>query len=192
MSVVDLQCFCGAFKGNLQVGPNKRSFHVHCLCRDCQNFATFLKNEDKILDQHGASELFQTYPAYMKVTQGKENLTCIQFKENSLIRWYTSCCNAPVANTMPNARMPFIGLSVKLMNFSSEEDKAKAIGPVSMKAFGRSARGSKPKDAYDKFPKSFMPKVLKFMLLGFLGSKHKPSPFFKGKDPVVKPKVLAT
>jgi len=190
MDTVDLECFCGVTKGELQVVSNKKSFHVHCLCKDCQSFASYLDNEDKILDEYGGSELFQTYPAYMKITQGAENLACIQLKEKSLMRWYTSCCNTPVANTMTSAKMPFMGLSIKFMKFASEEDKLRILGPVIMKAFGKSARGEKPHDAHDTFPKLFMPRILKFMLMGFLYSKYEPSPFFAGRKPVYVPKVL--
>ncbi len=49
---VDLECFCGKPKGQLNVISNKKSFHVHCLCKDCQKFASILDNEDKILDAH--------------------------------------------------------------------------------------------------------------------------------------------
>lgn len=150
----------------------------------------YLNNEDKILDQHGASALFQTHPAYIKVTEGKENLACLQLKKNSLMRWYTSCCRMPVANTMVSARMPFAGVSVKLMKFSTTEEMQKTLGPVVMKAFGRSARGEGPEDAHDTFPKSFMPRILGFMAKGILLGKHKPSPFFENGKPVVASKVI--
>lgn len=182
MKLVSLECKCGSLNGELKVVSNKKSYHIHCLCSDCQSFATYLQNEDKILDKFGGSELFQTYPAYIKITKGKEN---------SLMRWHTSCCNMPIANTMTSASVPFVGLSVKLMKFSSEEEKLNILGPVILKSFGKSARGTKPLDAYDTFPKSYMLKMLRFMLVGWLGSKNKPSPFFTGNNPVSKPKVLA-
>lgn len=191
MNTVDLECFCGSFQGTLSIVSNKKSFHVQCLCSDCQSFASYLGNEDKILDQYGASELFQTYPVYLKFKKGIENLVCIQLKENGLMRWYTSCCNTPIANTMTSAKVPFAGVSVKIMKFASEEDKLETLGPVILKAFGKSARGVKPQDAYDTFPKSFIPRILKFMLVGFLTSKYKPSPFFKDGRSVVTPKVIS-
>lgn len=187
---VKLECFCGKLKGNLQVVSNKSSLHVQCLCKDCQNFASYLKNEDKILDEHGASELFQTYPAYINIEDGIEHLTCIKLKEKGILRWHTSCCNTPVANTLASPKMPFAGISVKLMKFNSEEEKAKILGPIIMKAFGKSARGVKPPDAYDTFPKTFLPKIMKFMFIGYLKSKHQPSPFFKNGLPTVVPKVI--
>lgn len=189
---VDLECFCGAVKGKLQIVSNTKSFHVHCLCTDCQNFAAILGNEDKILDEYGGSEIFQTYPANIKITEGKTKLSCLQLTEKSLIRWYTSCCKTPVANTMTSAKIPFAGVSVKLMKFASAAEKQKILGPVIVKAFGRSARGKKPADAHDTFPITFMPRILKFMLMGFLGSKSQPSPFFVDGAPVVTPQVVGS
>lgn len=191
MNIVKLECFCGKLKGTLNVVSNKKSFHIHCLCSDCQNYASYLGNEEKILDQYGGSEIFQTYPAYLQITEGTENLACIKLKENGLLRWHTSCCNTPVANTMTSAKVPFAGISIKLMKFTSDEDKQKTLGPVVMKSFGKDARGTVPQDAHHTFPKSFMPRILKFMFVGFLGSKNKPSPLFKDGRPVVIPKVLS-
>jgi hypothetical protein len=188
---IDLQCSCGAMGGHLEVHSSKMSFHVHCLCRDCQAYAVHLGNEEKILDQFGGSELFQTYPSYLKITQGAEHLACLRLKEDGLMRWHTSCCNMPIANTMASPKVPFIGVSVKLMKFASDQEKQEVLGPVVMKAFGRSARGQKPEDVHDTFPRSFMPKILKFMALGFLGRRNNPSPFFKEGKPTVKPLVLA-
>jgi len=65
-NVINLSCTCGAVKGKLNV-VNSSFFHVHCLCCDCQSFASHLNNEEKVLDEHGGTELFQTYPENMKV-----------------------------------------------------------------------------------------------------------------------------
>lgn len=140
LNIVDIECACGELKGKLEIVP-KHSFHVHCLCSDCQSFAAYLKKEDEILDQYGGSEIFQTYPCYIKINQGKEKLTYTQLKPKGLLRWYTSCCNTPVANTMSSPKIPFAGVSVKLIKFSSDKEKHKVLGPVVMKAYGKSARG---------------------------------------------------
>lgn len=186
---INLACACGAVKGTLNIVPNS-FFHVHCLCADCQRFAENLGNEDKILDEHGGSELFQTYPKYMTFNEGEEQIACMQLHTKGLFRWHTKCCNMPLANTMNSANVPFVGISIKLMQFESEQEKLKTLGPVLMKAFGKSCRGEKPADVHDKFPLSFMPKILFFMLKGMLGKKNKPHPFFKDKKPVVKAKLM--
>jgi hypothetical protein len=187
-NTIVLECLCGTVKGKLNVVPGS-FFHVHCLCCDCQNFASHLNNEEKILDEHGGSELFQTYPTFMEVTEGKDKIGCMQLRDKGLYRWHTTCCNMPLANTMGSSKIPFIGVSVKLMKFSSEQKKMEALGPVTMKAFGKYSVGEMPKDAHPKFPISYMPKILGFMLKGMFNKMNNPSPFFNGKKPVAKVNV---
>jgi len=91
---------------------------------------------------------------------------------------------------MNSPKVPFVGVSVKLMKFASEEQKMKILGPVLMKAFGKYAIGDMPKDAHVRFPLSFMPKIMGFMLKGMFKKMNRPSPFFKGNEPVVKASVL--
>ena len=187
--IVELECSCGEVKGNVQIVP-KSFFHVHCLCCDCQNFASHLGNADKILDAHGGSELLQTYPQYMEITEGKEKIACMQLKVKGIFRWYTSCCDMPLANTMNSAKVPFVGVPVKLMKFSSEQEKLEKLGPVIMKAFGKYSIGEMPKDAHERFPLSFMPKIMGFMIKGLINKRNSPSPFFNGKEPVTKVNTL--
>lgn len=186
---VNLSCVCGAVKGTLKIVPGS-FFHVHCLCCDCQSFAGYLNNEAEILDQHGGTELLQTYPAYMKITEGGENIGCVQLQEKGLYRWHTTCCNMPLANTMTSAKVPFAGISVKLMQFSSETEKRELLGPVTLKAFAKYAKGEMPQDAHARFPLSFMPKIIAFMVKGMFRNKNIPSPFFRDGKPVTKAKVL--
>ena len=188
-NVVNLSCACNTVKGTLKVVDGS-FFHVHCLCCDCQSFASYLRNEENILDEHGATELFQTYPAYMEITEGQENIGCVQLRKKGLYRWHTTCCNMPLANTMTSPKIPFVGISVKLMQFNSEHEKLEALGPITMKAFGKYAKGEMPQDAHPKFPVSFMPKIVGFMIKGMFGKKNIPSPFFRQSEPVTKANVL--
>lgn len=187
--IVDLSCNCGSVKGTLKIVEGS-FFHVLCLCCDCQSFASYLENEDKILDDNGGTELFQTYPSYMEITEGNEFIGCVQLSKNGLYRWHTTCCNMPLANTMISPNIPFVGVSVKLMNFDNNQEKDEVLGPVLMKAFGKYARGPMPADAYNKFPISFLPKIIGFMIKGMLSKKACQSPFFSNGEPVVKAKVL--
>lgn len=165
-------------------------FHVHCLCCDCQKFASHLNNEENILDEHGGSELFQTYPEYMKITEGQDKIAGVQLSRKGLYRWHTTCCNMPLANTMNSSNIPFVGVSVKLMKFDNEQQKMETLGPVTIKAFGKYSIGEMPKDAHPRFPISYIPRILGFMLKGMLWRKNNPSPFFNGKEPVAKIEVL--
>lgn len=187
---IELSCTCGTVKGNLEIVP-RNAFHVECYCCDCQSFAENLHNSEKILNQYGGSELYQTYPAYMKITQGHDSIRCMQLKRKGLYRWHTACCNMPLANTMGKAHIPFVGISVKLMSFSNEEEKRDTLGPISLKAFGKYAKGGLPKGVHPKFPISYIPKILFFMIKGKVLQKYKPHPFFVDNKPLTKREVMA-
>ena len=189
-NTVSLACSCGTVKGKLNV-VSKSFFHIHCLCCDCQRFASYLNNKEKILDKHGGSEIFQTYPAFMDISEGQDKIACVQLREKGLYRWHTTCCNMPLANTMNSSTIPFVGVSVKLMQFANEREKMDILGPVMLKAFGQYSVGELPKGAHPRFPISFMPKMLGFMLKGMFKKKNNPSPFFSGKEPVAKVNVFS-
>lgn len=186
---VKLACNCGEVAGALTIVKGD-SFHVKCLCCDCQNFAAQLGQEDKILDKHGGTALFQTYPAYMTITKGAENVVCLRLTPKGLLRHYTSCCHTPIGNMMAGPKTPFIGIPVAFMRFETDEEKDNRLGPVLMKAFAKYAKNGKPDGAHDRFPLSFLPKILGFMAKGFLQQKYAPSPYFKDGKPVTEPKIL--
>lgn len=188
-NTIALACSCGSVKGEIQVTPGS-FFHVQCLCCDCQDYATHL-DQQTIMDEHGGTDLFQTYPMYMQITKGQDKIACIQLREKGLYRWHTTCCNMPVANTMSSSKIPFVGIPVKLLKFNSEQEKMDLVGPVAMKAFGKYAIGEMPSDAHHKFPISYMPKILGFMIKGLIGKKNTPSPFFNGQDPIAEVNVLS-
>ncbi len=188
-NVINLSCTCGTVKGKVKVVDGS-FLRIHCLCCDCQSYASYLGNEEKILDEHGGTDLFQTYPSNMEITEGKESIGCVQLREKGAYRWHTTCCNMPLANTLTSPKIPFVAVPVKLMQLDNNQDKLSVIGPVKMKAFGQYARGKMPQDAHPKIPLSILPKLLGFMFRGLLGKKHTPSPFFRDREPVVKANVL--
>lgn len=188
-TTVNLKCSCESVKGLLDVVPGS-FFHVACLCCDCQRFANHLNSEETILDVHGGTELFQTYPSLMNITEGYDKIACIQLGEKGLYRWHSTCCNMPLGNTMKSAKAPFVGIPAKFMQFTNEEEKTRILGPIIMQTFGKYAIGKMPEDAHPRFPLSFMPKIIWFMLKGAFGRKSAPSPFFKDGNPVSKANVL--
>ena len=183
-------CIRDSVKGSVDVVQGS-FFYVHCLCCDCQSFASHLGNEEKILDEHGGTELFQTYPAYMHISEGQDKIACLQLQEKGLFRWHTTCCDMPIANTLGSAKVPFVGMSVKLMKFASDEDKLETLGPVTVKAFGKHSIGEMPADVHARFPMSAMPKIIAFMLKGLFTKKNNPSPFFVDQKPIAKATVVS-
>ena len=126
MAGVDLafSCRCGTLKGVLHsVSPTTGS-HVKCYCCDCQAAAHHL-GAVEVLDEHGGTEIYQTIPAEIELTEGAEKLACMRLSPKGLMRWYASCCNSPLFNTLASAKLAFVGVHVRAC-----EKNAEAFGPL--------------------------------------------------------------
>ena len=172
---VKLSCACGEVQGSLEL-HQKDSFHVECLCCDCQQFSAELGNSE-MLKSYGGTEILQTYPSYVTITKGQNNISALQLTPKSLWRHYTSCCQTPIGNMMNGKNSPFIGVPICFMQFESDEHKDKILGPTTMRCFAKYGKDNKPADAHDTFPISFMPKIMWFLLKGILTKKSRPSPY---------------
>lgn len=103
-----VSCRCGAFKA--QITGTGISSRVVCYCRDCQAFARFLGQQASQLDQMGGTDIVQVAHHRLKIQQGAEHLAILRLSPKGLLRWYTSCCQTALGNTLADARGGFIGL----------------------------------------------------------------------------------
>ncbi len=108
----DLQfgCSCGNVAGFARDAGPKNGMHVICHCTDCQQFAQVLGAQDRVLDQHGGTALYQTRCDTVGFTRGKEHLACLHLTEKPTLRWYASCCQSPLANTFATGKLPYFTL----------------------------------------------------------------------------------
>ena len=116
----DLTCECGAMRWN--VAENAPGTHLVCYCADCQAFANHLGRGDWLNDA-GGTDIFQTVPANVTITQGAEHLACLRLSPEGLMRWYAGCCKTPIANTLPGTGFPFSGVILP--------QECKGFGPAS-------------------------------------------------------------
>jgi len=186
---IRLKCNCGIVRGNVRdVSPHTGTRTV-CYCDDCQAFARFLGHEDEILDKYGGTEVFQTTPAQIEISQGNDRLCCLRLTPKGLYRWYTDCCHTPVANTVA-AKVPFASIFHSFMDIAG--DREASLGPVRFSVQGKYARGHPPgRTVYPSFPLRLYLHFLPRLLLAALQGKHRPNPFFdEYKRPVSEPAVL--
>jgi hypothetical protein len=80
-----------------------------CYCDDCQAFPKALGRPD-VLDANGGTDIFQLSPARIEFTHGVDLVACLRLTEKGLVRWYASCCNTPIGNTLTTGSIPFVGL----------------------------------------------------------------------------------
>jgi hypothetical protein len=183
-----LQCRCGTLKG--YISNPSRANHCVCYCRDCQAFARFLGRAADILDAQGGTAVIQTFPGNVTFTEGQAALACMRLSERGLLRWYTTCCNTPIGNTLANYRVSFVSLIHSCLD-TTGESLNDAFGPVRLRVNTRNAKGTVKSSPLDTI----------LVLTGFVATlaaarltgSYKRTPFFSGRTgtPIVTPKVLS-
>ncbi len=101
-----LRCGCGKMQWHIKRGAAGR--HVMCYCADCQTEPNHLGTADKFL-KNGGTQIFQTTPDNFEFDTGIEHLGLMRLGPKGLFRWYATCCNTPIANTLATPTLPFVG-----------------------------------------------------------------------------------
>ena len=185
-----VQCQCSKLTGTLEdVSPQTVNRFV-CYCNDCQAFAHFLDREADVLDAHGGTEIMQMAPSHLKFTGGQDHIACMRLSDKGIYRWYSRCCNTPIANT-GGFKLPFVGLTHNCVHPSRDADRTRAFGDVRGPMHGRFAKGGLNPG---RTPLGLLARFLGVILKGKLRGEQKRSPFFDPEtgNAVAQPKILTT
>lgn len=172
-------CDCGQVTGHISAKAVKASNRVVCYCKDCRAAAIHLGQPDPA---PGPVDLVQTSPDGIHFESGKEHLALFRFSPNGLMRWYASCCNTPMFNTVPNPKIPFVGV---LSDTVDDKDK---LGKVKTQVYI-----PKPDGGYtSKGTLTMLIAVTSRILSSRLSGAWKTNPFYDMTTfkPVVDPQVL--
>lgn len=101
-----LACRCGKMGWHIDAGADGR--HMMCYCADCQTFPRHLGKSDAYLT-NGGTQIFQTVPGNFHFDTGIAHLGLKRLSPRGLFRWYATCCDTPIANTVAKAGFPFVG-----------------------------------------------------------------------------------
>jgi len=184
-----LQCTCGNVQGEFRsIEKTNRGI---CYCRDCQAFAHFLGKPDQILDKQGGTDVIQTMPDNIRFTEGTDKLACMRLRSNGLIRWYSRCCQTPIANTPANYKLPYVGVVHNCLEQDQAASLDSVFGPVKACVNTQSAWGH-PKPAGHGFLSTLF-RVGIWVLRSRLTDGYRQTPFFEVETgrPIVKPNVLS-
>ena len=177
-----LSCPCGGLRGSLLPAPIRLS--VTCYCDDCQTYARAL-GPGVWTDPQGGTQIVQTWPAALRLEPGP--LALLRLSPKGLFRWHSACCHAPVANTLGNPRLPFVGVASAFIALTPAQQREAFGEPVGIQ--GRFALGGCPPGVHATAPLSTLWNTASLMLRGFFAGAHQPSPFF---DPATgQPRVAA-
>lgn len=185
---MDIKCDCGTFKATLKRFPSNTPGRLVCYCDDCQAYLRHLGRDD-LLDENGGTEVIPAYPSDIEIVSGREHLKCTRLTSKGILRFSTTCCNTPVANTAWG--LPWVGV-LRRVYTNSGECALERLGPVRCRIMGQYATGSVPAGTAKRMNLKAIMTVLPFMMKGKILGKAKPSPFFEkdGLTPVVVPDVL--
>jgi len=173
-----------------QVSPST-GFRFVCYCKDCQAFARFLGRAD-VLDAAGGTDIFQMPPGRVKLTAGTDAMRCLRLSRK-VLRWYTDCCQTPVANTAASPGFPVIGVIHSFMDHEADNrSRNDALGPALCRIYGRSATGPLPPNAPSSPSFGVFARRASRMLGWWVHGLGRPTPFFddRTKAPRVMPRVL--
>jgi hypothetical protein len=185
---IELRCRCGEVRA-VVAGVSQRTVNrVVCYCDDCQAFAHQLGRAD-LLDAKGGSDIVQVAPSTLSFVQGQNRIAGLRLTPKGLFRWYASCCNTPVGNTL-SPSLPFVGIVAQALEGGApgvDDMAGRPIGAI----LGKYAVGEPPAGSTG-LNLSLILRVVGKVLGWWLHGKTWPHPFFKRetREPIYPVTVL--
>ncbi len=170
----ELRCRCGEVRGRVADASPRTVNRVICYCDDCQAFAHQLGRAD-LLDVHGGSDIVQVAPASLTFLQGQHRIAGLRLTPKGLFRWYASCCNTPLGNTLSPA-IPFVGVIAQAFDNGAQKPDdvfGRPIGAVR----GKYAIGDPPAGSMG-IGLSIMAHTIRMLLGWRVRGRAWPHPFF--------------
>lgn len=186
---MEIQCDCGNFRAELTQFPKNTPGRFICYCDDCQAFLNYLKRPE-LLNENGGTEIIPAYPVDIKIIAGQDVVKCVRLHSKGMYRYYTSCCQTPIANTDPVR--PWVGFFRNMYTAKDANLLDRELGPVKTSLMGKYAKGTPPAGTAQTFDFKALTIFMPFIIKGKVLGKAKHSPFFDKGESIVVPKVLTT
>ena len=106
-------CRCGDVNLRIAVPRRAAGTRITCFCADCQTAAHLHQDGEDMLNAAGGTDIWQTTPDRITITDGIENLEVLRLSPKGLFRWHAACCGTPLLNTLPNLKLPFSGIVLR-------------------------------------------------------------------------------
>ncbi|MEM9972167.1 MAG: DUF6151 family protein, partial [Pseudomonadota bacterium] len=102
---MEWSCRCGEVGFDVSVDAKSDS-RIVCYCNSCRAFAE-KTGAAGTLDAAGGVDLYQTAVERLAISRGSDRLAWTRITARGPLRWFATCCGAPVANTLPTRQIPF-------------------------------------------------------------------------------------
>jgi hypothetical protein len=187
---VGVRCRCGEVEGVVANASPQKVNRVVCYCDDCQAFLHQLGRAD-LLNAQGGTDIIQVAPASLTFTKGQNHIAGVRLTPKGLFRWYATCCNTPVGNTLGPA-IPFVGIVAQ--TFDGGPQRAQIVFGAPLGAIlGKHAIGPPPAGSTGINLTLLLRAITK--VLGWrLRGRAWPHPFFhlKTREPIYPLQVLSS
>lgn len=177
-------CRCGAVRYVLHNASAREGERLTCHCRDCQAFARFDREPERLLGDDGGTDLFVARCTNLEITQGKAELASLHLTERPTLRWYARCCDTPLFNSYKNGKLPY--LTVVLANCEQSDIDAH-LGPVRGHLFVEHAPQPTPNRNFPTI--RLAPRFTMRFLFDILSGNRRRSPLFDSEtlQPIAVP-----
>lgn len=171
-----------------EIEPGSVYARATCYCRDCQAFARTLGRED-VLDAQGGTDIVPMLPAGVRFTAGSEQLACLSLSPNGLLRWYSRCCDTPIANTPRDPKMSYVGMLAHGMQ-ADLGALTTSVGPSRIALNVKSALGQVASTPLRTFVGVM--RIMRGVLSARVRGRYRDNPFFIAGSPrpITEPRVL--
>lgn len=185
---LQLQCRCGTVRAIAHGVTPQMGNHCVCYCDDCQAFPKALGRPD-VVDANGGTDIFQLSQARLEFTHGLDRVAWLRLTPKGTARWYASCCNTPIGNTLATPGVPFVGVIRAFIR----EPAGDALGPIRARVFREFATGDVAAIPPDNQSRWTMLARLAVLIISWrLRGDHRRSPFFDAASgaPLKAPRIL--
>lgn len=188
---MNVECDCGSVHGTIE-SKHLKGYRAICLCDDCQAYAHYIQRPD-VLDVNGGTDIIPVMPSHYTLQTGTDKLKCVRLTDKGMFRWYASCCNSPMGNSMNSQAIPYIGVPARVFAKKySVVQIEKEFGPVRERMQAQFAKGPLPPLSQKTVSFSFMLRAMKLIAFAFFTGSGKPSPFFKKDGELIsEPYILS-
>ena len=189
---IDLRCDCGTVRGTVNEVSRANAQRVVCYCRSCRAYAERLGRTHE-LDALGGTDLVQTTSGRLSLTEGMDRIACMKMTPRGVLRWFATCCNAPISTCAPTPALPIYGIRRAALAID-EAALDRRLGPVSARVFASHAKG----DVRTLGPGTtrLLPLILRnirLVLRARRAGEHRRSPFFDPSgQPIRRPLPIPT
>lgn len=126
-SPLQFACKCGQVTGHLSAKAVQSGTRVVCFCKDCRAASIHLGHPDPAPEP---VDVFQTSPEGVSFDTGQDLMGLFRFSPGGLMRWYATCCNTAMFNTVPNPKIPFVSVLGRIVDDPDRLGKVRATGFV--------------------------------------------------------------